>query len=1072
MTGSSFIDDRWIEEIYPLTPLQQGMLFHTLQSEHAGPYIEQFVFELHGHVDSAHLRSAWNEVVRRHPALRTAFVWEGLDEPVQVVISLAPALLQEFDTSDDNSAEIDERIARYLSEDRVRGFDLTEAPLMRVALFRNATASVLIWTIHHLVLDGWSFPVVLREVVTSYRALLAGSVPDLPQATPFRTFVEWLGSRNKPEAERYWRHRLHEFSTHAALKLYPGLPADRRGAARNGVARHDFSFGLSESIRASAAAASVTLGTWFQAAWALTLARHTGDSAVSFGLTVAGRPPELPGVDGIVGPFINTVPQCLRINFDQHLRPWLRELQKDHLEREPFQHVGLVQIQGWTKVPAGESLFETILVFENYPNERPVFNLDSGTTIELREVLEDTGYPLTLLILPKESIRIQLLYDTTDFTDEAIEALMGRLESLLQSMVDGLDSSLESLSSVSETERQCLTVEWNRTEWRLPLTPVHEAFAQQAIRTPNRVAVESHTESCTYAELNARAEDLAALIAGRGRGPEVVVALMQHRSIQLLVSMLAVLKAGAAYVMLDPGHPNARLDFLLENSRATLVITESSLLGRFRETLPTLVLDAEVPFTTQPSPPARVTPSSLCYITYTSGSTGRPKGIEMTHGAVANLIYWQLQSTSVPGEAKTFGYASLSFDVSFQEIFATWCAGGTLVLVDEHDRADFERLCHVAADRGVQRWFLPAVALQQVAAAAGRIDVRLPSLREIVSGSEPLHMTRDLRSLLAHNPFCRLENQYGPSECHVVTSHVISEEPDRIPEAPPIGRPIANIRVFILDDHLRLAPVGVAGLIYLAGAGVARGYVGLPGTTGARFLPCPFPNHPGERMYDTGDRARYLADGSIELLGRLDNQVKLRGYRIELGEVEAVLRNQAGVRNAVVLLREVADEQRLVGYVRLSEASESHDVQITSIMDSLREVLPEYMLPWALVPVDAFPLTVNHKIDRDALPTPSSPVPQAAEGRSPSTRPAARFIETIWSEVLGVPSVDPDSDFFRLGGHSLAAVRVIGRVRMVFALAIGVGEIFSLRTPRRLLDRIDAELGSPEVADALAEKHL
>ncbi|MFI6934709.1 amino acid adenylation domain-containing protein [Streptomyces sp. NPDC050287] len=1044
------------------------MLYHSVRADRPGPYVEQFVFDVHGFVDVEAMKAAWDDVLRHHPVLRTRFAWEGLAEPLQTVAAEAAVPVRIRHLGDALTGQDEER---FLAADRSEGFDLGKAPLMRLTWLRGDGTTTLVWSLHHLIIDGWSMPIVLRDVAAAYRARVTGGVPDLPEARPFSSFVEWM--RTLPgaaSAKDFWQRRLAGFSAPPPLRIRSSLsPTDVCGTS-GAVVTRDLRAGLSTRTAAAARTARVTQATWYEAAWALTLSRLSGERDVVFGVTVSGRPADLHGVEGIVGPMINTLPQRIAVDEGATLRDWLRGIQRSHLDMEPHQHVGLSTLQRWTAVPAGTALFESILVFENYPGDTLRFDLGDGNALTVRQVIEDTGYPITFMVLRRpEGVRLQALYDDGMFSAGAAASLLDRVENLLEAMTAGVDGPLADIGLASPRELDLVLKEWNNTAGPLPDRPVHVMVVDRAVKAPESPALEHAGHRLTYADLLARSEDLARALVDRGAGPETVVALFQRRSPELLVSVLAVLRAGAAFVALDPANPDARLAYALEDSGAVIMLTEAAFDERLADCpVPRLLLDGPWPYGQGPLPD-RTHLDSLAYITYTSGSTGRPKGIAMSHRAVANLINWQLHQSPTHHAGRTFAYASLSFDVSFQEIFGTWSAGGTLVLVTDADRRDFERLPQVAAREAVQRWYLPAAALTQIAASAAADDSVVPSLRELIPGSEPLHVTPELRRLLAAAPDCRLENQYGPSECHVVTSHVMEGPSQLMPEWPPIGRPITNTSIYLLDDMKRPVPIGATGFLHIGGICLARGYVNRPGTTAEKFVPDPFAGVPGARMYDTGDRAYQDPDGTLHLIGRMDNQVKIRGYRIELGEVETALQATGLVRETAVVVHGQETDRRLAAYVVPVDPPRDEVSFQERLRELLNTTLPEYMVPWSFTVLPHMPLTVNRKVDRKALPAPRQPVARAA---SIPGRPAAVLIAGMWGEALDRSVVDFDGDFFQMGGHSMLALRLIGRVRSAFGVPVGLGSLFDDRSPRRLLGRIEEHLGGADAADAVATQFL
>ncbi len=1070
-----------IEDICQLTPLQSGMLFHSLKAERPGPYLEQFVFacapapapadcSVPTAPDARALGAAWQAVLDRHPVLRTGFVWEEVDEPLQITLSRCHVPVDEADFTGTPPEQVTSRIENYLRADRARGLDLTRPPLMRIALLHTDEAAYLVWTVHHLVLDGWSMPRILDEVGRAYRGG-PKALADLPPARPFHDYVTWLQRQDASAARRFWRGHLGPVEPPARLVLRPGRPAERRGRAAGGTALYDLPADLGAAARAAARSAQVSLSTWFQAAWAVTLS-HTGPDPQLFGVTVAARPMDLPGVEEIVGPCVNTVPQRVDAIGPEPVRDWLADIQRRQNAALPHQHLGLADIQRLCGTGGAQPLFESIVAFENYPHQGTLLDLGPEVSVTLWKYVEDTTYPLTLVVLPGEStVQLQLFYDTERFEPAAVETVLGRLEAAVRAMADGLDRPVSAIRAAAAERSLSHGLHTDRTEpdgtapARLPL---HRIVERQAARTPRATAVDDHGTPCTYAELDERADRLAAALVAHGVGPDTVVALLLKRTTKALVSILAVLKAGGAYLALDPGHPDDRLRFLLTDSGAAVLLTEEATDGRVPGAEPPR-LRVDRPFPAAEPPCPAVESGHLCYVTYTSGSTGRPKAVAMPHGPVANMLDWELAHGTVRRPARTFAQVSFTFDVSAQEIFTTWGSGGTLVLADEDDRIDFERLVELARDRGVERWYLSPTALGQVAEAAARLGVGLPALREVMVAGEPLEIGEPVRRLFATSQEgVRLENQYGSSEVQVVSSHRMSgdaaDEGD-FPRRPPVGAAIDDVSLYVLDADGEPVPYGVAGAVFVGGAAVPRGYVGHPRATAERLVPDPFSPVPGSRMYHTGDQGVLHPDGTLECLGRTDDQVKIRGYRIEPGEVRTALRAQPGVRDATVMVKEVDGDRRLLGYVvtDLPEGDRaSHEQQL---LTALRRVLPPAFVPWRIVDIDRVPLTLSGKVDRGALPDPEPIAPTAADR---GTRPALALMTRLWQTVLATGPVAPDADFLALGGDSLLAIRLTSQVRSAFGVRLGVGRLFEAPTPRQLLATVDAQLGGDEAADRIA----
>ncbi|HIP97643.1 MAG TPA: amino acid adenylation domain-containing protein, partial [Anaerolineae bacterium] len=723
---------------------------------------------------------------------------------------------------------------------------------------------------------------------------------------------------------------------------------------------------------------------------------------------------------------------------------------------------------------------------------------EAGRRLELGELLleslalEQRVAPFDLLLLMAEAggeLVAAVEYNTDLFDAVTIQRLLGHFQTLLESIVADPNQRISTLPLLTEAEQRQLLVEWNDTTTDYPQDQcIHELFETQVERTPEATAVVFEKEQLTYGELNRRANQLAHHLQKLGVGPETLVGICVERSPEMIIGLLGILKAGGAYVPLDPDYPRERLVFMLEDARVPILLTQSHLLERLevkRKTQDvkrstqyairdTLCLDADWETIAQESaenPTSGVTAENLAYVIYTSGSTGTPKGVAMRHRPLYNLLSWQLRNWTLPNGARTLQFAPLSFDVSFQEIFSTWCSGGTLVLISEGMRQDIARLLRSLTDEKIERLFLPFVALQHLAEATDGQAVSATTLGEVITAGEQLQITRSIASLFGTLEGCTLHNQYGPSESHVVTAFTLMGSPSDWSALPPIGRPIDNTQIHLLDKHLQLVPIGVPGELYIGGDSLARGYLNRPGLTAERFLPDPFSEEPGARLYKTGDLARYLPDGNIEFLGRADHQVKIRGFRVELGEIEAVLGGHPALREVVVLAREDGSgSKRLVAYVIPAQKPVP---TVSELRDFLKEKLPEYMVPSAFVTLEALPLTPSGKVDRRALPAPDGARPELEGAFVAPRTPVEKELAGIWTQVLGVERVGIYDNFFDLGGHSLLATQVISRVRTTYQVDLPLRRLFETPTVAGLAALIAQSLAeqedSAQVAQMLAE---
>ncbi|MGZ4113274.1 MAG: amino acid adenylation domain-containing protein, partial [Tumebacillaceae bacterium] len=640
-------------------------------------------------------------------------------------------------------------------------------------------------------------------------------------------------------------------------------------------------------------------------------------------------------------------------------------------------------------------------------------------------------------------------YNTDLFDAETIERMRAQFTRILEHIALHPDTQLADIPLLGEEDRQQLLVEWNQTatEYRTDAC-VHQLFEEQAERTPEAVAVTYRNESFTYRELNERANQLAHRLRASGVGPDVAVGICMERSLEMVVGVVAILKAGGAYVSLDPNYPEDRLAFMLEDTQVPVLITQSSLADRFTEQNATvLCLDTEwdtIATQSTAQVDAAVTPAHLSYILYTSGSTGKPKGVMMMHSVAVNMLLWQLETTVLKHGARTMQFASLNFDVSFQEIFTTLASGGNLMIVEEDVRRDPVRLLRFLDEEAVERIFLPFVAFQQLAEVAGSSTTVPSALREIITAGEQLQVSRQIIKWLSQTPDVVVHNQYGPSESHVVTALTLSGSPKKWPTLPPIGHPISNVQIYLLDSRMQPVPIGVPGEMYIGGPVLARGYLNRPDLTNERFLHDPFVGTFDAKMYKTGDMARYLPDGTIEFLGRADHQVKIRGYRVELGEIETVLTQHSVVREAAVIAREdVPGDKRLVAYLVVDKQTMPESSQLRKF---LLAHLPEYMVPSAFMYLDALPLTPSGKLDRRALPEPERDREELKRTYVAPRTPVEETLALIWADILRLEQVGIMDNFFELGGHSLLATQVVSRIKGAFDVELPLRKLFEAPT--------------------------
>ncbi|MFP5261321.1 MAG: amino acid adenylation domain-containing protein, partial [Blastocatellia bacterium] len=866
-----------VEDIYPLSPMQQGMLFHSLYDPRSDVYCTQLTCALRGELDTSGFEYAWQRVVDRHAILRTAFIWSGLPQPLQVVHRRVRVSVEELNWEALHRDDQEKELQDYLRADRARGINLSEAPLMRLALVRVAPALYrLVWTSHHALMDGWCLSLLLKEVCAFYDSAREGKQLQLARPRPYRDYIAWLRRQELSEAETFWRRALEGFKAPTRLMPRPesrGAPAAEPGYAEKSTC---LSAETTACLRSFVRQHRLTLNTLVQGMWALLSGRYSGEQDVVFGVVVSGRAIDLDGIESMMGLFINTLPLRVEVPAQTELLPWLKQIQERQMELQQYEHSPLAQIQAWSDLPGGVPLFESILVFENYPFD--ALMAEQGDSLRVHDVrsIELTNYPLTLMVAPGDELSLKVIYDGNSFDEGSIAAMLGHLRNLLEEASAGSPHQpICRLTMLPAAERRHLLFELNDTGADYPAGRcVVDLFEDQVESCPDSPAVVFGHEKLTYVELNRRANQLARHLQKARVGPEKLVGICLERSVEMVMAVLGVLKAGGAYLPLDPDYPKQRLAFMLEDAGVSILVSQQRLAESLPEHAARLIcIDScwpDIATESEMNLGGNTSPDNLAYVIYTSGSTGLPKGAALSHGSLFNLICWQLEHSASGVGAKTLQFASLSFDVSFQEIFSTWCSGGTLVLVPEELRQDASALLDLLAAERIQRLFLPFVVLQQIASINELRETALKNLREVITAGEQLRITPQVINLFGRLNNCSLHNQYGPTECHAVTAFTLTGAANTWPLLPPIGRPIANAQIYLLDSHLQPLPVGVPGDLYVGGAGVGRGYLNRPDLTGERFIPDEYGGRPGARLYKTGDRARYLGDGSIEFVGRAD----------------------------------------------------------------------------------------------------------------------------------------------------------------------------------------------------------
>ncbi|MER6528571.1 amino acid adenylation domain-containing protein [Streptomyces sp. NPDC001508] len=1043
-----------LADIWPLSPLQEGMLFHaTFDDDGPDLYQGQRMLDLDGPLDAPILRAAWDAVLHRHPVLRAGFHRLASGEAVQLVVRDAVLPWREADLSDRTEQDARTELRRLAAGEQAERIDVTRAPLLRVLLVRLAEhRHRLVLTSHHLVMDGWSLPILISDLTAAYRARAqgAGHQDEAPAAASYGAYLAWLNRQDRQAARAAWRAELAGLDEATQV-----APADSGAeAVLPDRIRFAFPAKLSRAVTELARAQGITVNTVVQGAWALLLARLTGRGDVVFGATVAGRPADLPGAESAIGLFINTVPVRVTLDPAQPVADLLGSLQARQAALLGHQHLGLAEIQRLAGPGAG---FDTLVVYENYPHP-PAGAADPGTlTVRPVGAPDDMGhYPLTFVVSPGDRMRGDFVHRPDLFDRARADAVIAALVRVLEQLVADPALPVGRVEAVDPAGRDLVVHAWNRTGAAAEPVPLPALFLRQARRTPAAIALAFGEQTLTYAELASRAGRLARYLVDRGVGPEHRVAVMAERSARTVTALLAVSMAGGAFVPVDPDHPADRIAHVLRDCDPGLLLCTERTLRSVPEgtAARTVVLDAPdvaAAVAAHPGGPvgdeerrAPLRAGHAAYVIYTSGSTGRPKGVVVGHAGLGNLARAQIERFAVREGSRVLQFASLGFDAAVSELCMALLSGGTLVVPRPGELP-------------------PQTSLEEAVRLARATHVTVPP--SVLGTQETLADT--LETLVVAGETCpvglverwsadrRMVNAYGPTETTVCAAMSAALAPggDQVP----IGRPMTGTRVYVLDDFLLPVPVGVPGELYVAGTGLARGYLGRAGLSAQRFVACP--QGGGDRMYRTSDVVRWTGDGELVFVGRADDQVKIHGHRIEPGEIETALAGHPRVAQAVVVARtDRPGEKRLVAYV-VPRPQETPDTE--ELRAHLAGLLPEFMVPTAFVPLDRLPLTPNGKVDRAALPAPD--FASRVSAREPRTE-TERVLCELFAEVLGLERVGVDDGFFALGGDSIMSMQLASRARGA-GLALTPRQVFEEKTPERLAEVVRSAGSADDVPD-------
>ncbi|MDR0140773.1 non-ribosomal peptide synthetase [Bacillus sp. JHAA] len=1040
-----------VENVYPLTPMQKGMLFHSLLDEASSSYFEQASFDLQGELKIDWFKASLERLFETYAVLRTRFYSGWNDTPLQIVYKTQTPQIHFADLRDREEHLREDAIAAYQREDKAKGFDLARDPLMRIAIFRMEDRKYhLIWSFHHIVMDGWCLSLITKEVFDHYSALQEGREPEPLSAVPYSDYIEWLDRQDQGAAKRYWSGYLEGYKGETTLLHKIAQHEQKEYAYANLICRFDHE--QTKQLQQIANQHQVTLNTLIQTLWGVLLQKYSGSADVVFGSVVSGRPAEIPDVEQMIGLFINTIPVRIRCDEDSTFADTMQMVQQNALASQSYDTYPLYEIQAQTEQK--QNLIDHIMIFENYPiGQQAEETGHHGTELNITNfhMQEHSHYDLNVVVIPGKQLAVHFGFNENEYEKSEVERLRGHFEKLMQQVLRQPSVKIEDLELLSQQEKEYLLSRFQSNDMHYPREKtIHELFEEQAHRTPDNTAVVFEGKQFTYEELNRRANQLARTLQAKGVQADQLVGIMTERSLEMVVGILGVLKAGGAYLPIDPDSPSERIRYILNDSSISVLLYCGKLQDDIGFSGTCIDLMEEHFYHEKDSSLALSYQSSqLAYAIYTSGTTGKPKGTLIEHRQVIHLIEGLSRQvySAYDAELNIAMLAPYYFDASVQQMYASLLSGHTLFIVPKEIVSDGAALCRYYRQHSIDITDGTPAHLKLLIAAG---DLQGVTLQHLLIGGEALSKTtvNKLKQLFGeHGAAPGITNVYGPTETCVDASlfniECSSDAWARSQNYVPIGKPLGRNRMYILDSKKRLQPKGVQGELYIAGDGVGRGYLNLPELTDEKFVADPFV--PEDRMYRTGDLARLLPDGNIEYIGRIDHQVKIQGFRIELGEIESVMLNVPDIQEAAAAaLKDADDEYYLCGYFAADKT-----IQISELRERMARHLPGYMIPAHFVQLDKMPLTPNGKLNRQLLPAPVKKRDSGIEYVPPQTS-AEIQLTAIWEDVLGLEQLGIRDHFFEIGGHSLRATALIAKIQKQMHVQIPLRDVFRFPTIEQL----------------------
>ncbi len=1044
-----------------LTGPQQGMIYHSQMNSHEVHYIEQLSYRISGPLDIKKLKNAWQFVIDKHDIFRVEFLGLDTNNPFQVIREYTDLSWIETDFCTVDTVDHAKKLEQLIKQDRMQPFQFEKAPLMRLRLcIESKSSAVLTWTYHHALMDGWSMPLVFKSLFLAYSSSLNESDPS-KAAPSFRRYLHWLGEQDKNKAKIFWNEYLKGFTSPTPIVVR------KTKSDTNPSGAHEFNRSLRTSVYAQLQTLSkhhgVTLNSICQTAWAALLSRYSGEEDILFAITSSGRPGNIEGINDIVGPFINTLPVRINISNEMSLGELLSQVHIQQANLDQYGYLSLTDIQSESEVPNGVNLFESIFAFENYPIDDAMKENPLPITFQPLDWKSQTNFPLTIIWAPGETLKLKIQFAKQHFDFATVNRLVDHYISIIEAMARQEHPLKVNLLSDSEQQQM---QEWNNTKHPYDETQcIHQLISEQAIKTPDAIALYFEQHCISYRKLEQQSNALAFTLHHQKLAhADGLIAVCLPRGINQVVACLGIMKAGGAYLPIDPKWPVERRQKLLNKGQATAIITTPEINQELNTNL-TMIDPAEVPvFASHMILDIKVNSKNLAYVIFTSGSTGEPKGVMIEHRSVVNTFIDINARFRVLPEDRVLAVSALTFDLSVYDLLGVLCCGAAAVLPNDNEATNSQSWARLIKQHNVTIWdSVPQLMSILLEEAESNEEINIRSLRTIMMSGDwiPLDLPERIKNLL---PEASVNSLGGATEGSIWSITYPIEQHDPQWRSIPYGKPMANQQFHIFDDHGQPCPIGVPGHLYIGGVGVARGYWADPERTALQFRPHP---KTGEAIYWTGDLARYGYDGNIEFLGRSDFQVKINGFRIELGEIEAALNQIGSIDRSVVIAYDDAENNRsLVAYVLTNSESfsENHCLQ------HLQVSLPRYMVPSAIVKLDKIPLSSNGKIDRKALPEPSEE--QLSNDYVAPQSATEITVSEIWKVLLKVERVGINDNFFDLGGHSLLATQMVSRLARTLNIEVPMELVFRFPTVKLLVKEINDLLASNLIKGDFEEGEL